>query len=87
MLRSTPAYHLDVNTVLLLQGLWATALAQGQIALGLIIVTVSGFAIRAHVLPRWLAWYGVIAGALTIGRVALVTHTVLWIALLQPAFL
>ncbi|HEV8528779.1 MAG TPA: hypothetical protein VGS60_14710, partial [Actinomycetes bacterium] len=35
VLRSTPGYHLDVNTVLLLNGLWATALAQGQVALGL----------------------------------------------------
>jgi hypothetical protein len=87
VLRSTPAYHLDINTVLLLQGLWATALAQGQVALGLIIGAVSAAALRSSVLPRWLCWYGLVAAVTTILRVGLVTHTVLWIALLQPGFL
>lgn len=40
VLRSTPDYHLDVNSALLLQGLWSTALTQGQVALGGLVSSV-----------------------------------------------
>jgi hypothetical protein len=87
VLRSTPAYHLEINTVLLLQGLWATALAQGQVALGVVIAAYSAAALRANTLPRWVAHFGVFSGVLTLARLVVLTHTVLWIALLQPAFI
>jgi hypothetical protein len=87
VLRSTPDYHLDVNAALLLQGLWFTALAQGQVALGLVVVTISVSSLRAGGLPRWLAWFGVIAGILTILRPVLITQVPLFIVSFQPMFL
>ncbi len=87
VLRSTPDYHLDVNSVLLLQGLWSTALAQGQVALGAVIVVVSAAWLRDGGLPRWLAWFGAVAGVVTILRPALITHIPLFIASFQPTFL
>ena len=87
VLRSTPDYELDVNSALLLQGLWSTALAQGQVALGVVIVVVSAMCLRAGGLPRWLAWFGVITGIVTILRPALITDVPLFIATFQPTFL
>ena len=87
VLRSTPDYHLDVNSALLLQGLWSTAIAQGQVALGVVIVAVSLSSLRAGGLPRWLAWFGAIAGILTILRPVLITQIPLFIASFQPVFL
>jgi hypothetical protein len=87
VLRSTPDYQLDVNSALLLQGLWSTALAQGQVALGVVIITVSAVSLRAGGLPRWIAWLGVIAGIVTLLRLALVTHIPLFIVSFQPTFL
>ncbi len=87
VLRSTPDYHLDVNSVLLLQGLWSTALSQGQVALGVVIITVSAVSLRGSGLPRWLAWFGVVAGIVTILRLGLITHIPLLIAAFQPTFL
>jgi hypothetical protein len=87
VLRSTPDYHLDVNSALLLQGLWSTALVQGQVALGVVIVTVSVSSLRAGGLPRWLAWFGVVAGIVAILRPALITQIPLFIASFQPVFL
>lgn len=87
VLRSTPDYHLDVNSVLLLQGLWSTALSQGQVALGVVIVTVSAISLRDRSLPGWLAWFGVVAGIVTILRLGLITHIPLFIAAFQPTFL
>jgi hypothetical protein len=86
VLRSTPDYQLDVNSALLLQGLWSTALAQGQVALGVVIVTVSALSLRAGGLSRWIAWFGVIAGTVTVLRPALITHIPLFIATFQPTF-
>lgn len=87
VLRSTPDYQIDVNSALLLQGLWSTALAQGQVALGVVIVTVSAITLRSGGLPTWLAWFGVAAGVVTILRPALVTHIPLFIITFQPTFL
>ncbi len=87
VLRSTPDYHLDVNSALLLQGLWSTALAQGQVALAVVILPVSTLALRAGGLPRWLGWLGLTAGIVTILRPALITHIPLFIASFQPMFL
>ncbi len=87
ILRSTPDYHLDVNAVLLLQGLWSTALSQGQVALGVVIITVSVISLRGGSLPRWLAWFGVAAGIVAILRLGLITHIPLFIAAFQPTFL
>ena len=47
VLHTTPDYHLDVNSALLLQGLWSSALAQGQVALAVVILTVSALALGA----------------------------------------
>ena len=49
VLRTTPDYKLDVNATLLLQGLWSTAIAQGQVALGVVVVTVSVSSLRPAV--------------------------------------
>lgn len=87
VLSSTPDYRLDVNSALLVQGLWSAALAQGQVALGVVIVTVSAVSLRAGGLPRWLAWLGVIAGIATILRPAIITDVPLFIALFQPTIL
>lgn len=87
VLRSTPDYYLDVNSALLLQGLWFTALAQGQVALGLVIVVISVSSLRAGGLPRWLAWFGVIAGIMTILRLVLITQIPLFIVSFQPVLL
>ena len=87
VLRSTPDYHLEVNSALLLQGLWSTALAQGQVALAVVILTVSALALRAGGLPRWLGWLGLVAAIVTILRPVLITHVPLFIATFQPTFL
>jgi hypothetical protein len=87
VLRSTPDYHLDVNSALLLQGLWSTALAQGQVALGVVIITISVSSLHAGGLPRWLAWFGVIAGIVTILRPVLITQIPLFIVSFQPVFI
>ena len=87
VLRSTPDYHLDINTALLLQGLWSTALAQGQVAFGVVIVALSTAWLRDGGTPRWLAWFGLAVGAVAILRPGVVTHVPLFIASFQPAFL
>jgi hypothetical protein len=87
VLRTTPDYNLDVNSALLLQGLWSTVIAQGQVALGVVIVAVSVSSLRAGGLPRWLAWFGVIAGVVTILRPVLITQIPLFIVSFQPVFL
>lgn len=87
VLRSTPDYRLDVNSALLLQGLWSTVIAQGQVALGVVIVTISVSALHVGGLPKWLAWFGVIAGIVTILRPVLITQIPLFIVSFQPMFL
>jgi hypothetical protein len=87
VLRSTPDYQIDINTALLLQGLWSTALAQGQVALGVVIVALSAAWLRDGGLPRWLAWFGLVVGAVAILRPAVITHIPLFIASFQPTFL
>ena len=86
VLRSTPAYQLDVNSALLLQGLWSTALAQGQVALGVVVITVAAISLRTRGLPRWLAWFGLVTGIVSILRLALITDIPLFIAAFQPMF-
>ena len=87
VLRSTPDYQLDANSALLLQGLWATALAQGQVALGVVIVAVSTACLSSGTLPRWLCWFGAGAGIIAVLRPSIVTHVPLFIASFQPVFL
>jgi hypothetical protein len=87
VLRSTPDYQVDVNSALLLQGLWSTVIAQGQVALGVVIVAISVSSLRAGGLPKWLAWFGVIAGIVTILRPVLITQVPLFIVSFQPMFL
>lgn len=87
VLRSTPDYQLDANSALLLQGLWATALAQGQVALGVVIVAVSTACLASGTLPRWVCWFGIGAGSIAVLRPSLVTHVPLFIASFQPVFL
>jgi hypothetical protein len=86
VVRTTPAYHLDVNNALLLHGLWAAALAQGQVGLALAVIAFCWHARRQQLFSEWLLWLGLVAGALTVLRLAVVTHIPLWIALLQPMF-
>ncbi len=87
VLRSTPAYELDVNSTLLLQGLWSTALAQGQVALGVVVAVLSAGALRRRVLPASLGWLGLVAGVAAILRPAVVTEVPVFIATFQPMFL
>lgn len=84
VLQSTPAYELDVNATLLLQGLWSTAIAQAQVALGVLAAVISVGAVRRRVLPGWLGWLGVVAGIVTILRPAIVTEVPVFIATMQP---
>ncbi len=86
VLRSTPGYDVDVNSALLLQGLWSTAIAQGQVALGVVVLALSLGALRARALPSWIAWLGVVAGILAILRPAVVAEVPLFIASFQPMF-
>ncbi len=86
VLRSTPGYELDVNTAILLQGLWSTALAQGQVALGCVVLALSFMSLRSGTLPSWLASLGIVAAALTLLRPAVVTEVPLFIASFQPMF-
>lgn len=87
VLRSTPAYELDINSVLLLQGLWSTALAQGQVALGVVVAVLSAGGLRRRVVPGWLGWLGLVAGVAAILRPAVVTEIPVFIATFQPMFL
>jgi hypothetical protein len=87
VLRSTPDYHLDINSALLLQGLWSTALAQGQVALGVVIVVLSAAWLRDGGAPRWLAWLGLVVGVVAILRPALITNIPMFIASFQPTLL
>ncbi len=87
VLRTTPDYHLDVNSALLLQGLWSTALAQGQVALGITIVALSWTWMRDASLPRWLSWFGLVIGAVAILRPLVITHVSFFIVSFQPTFL
>ncbi|MEP7035129.1 MAG: hypothetical protein ABI934_06045 [Actinomycetota bacterium] len=87
VLRSTPDYHLDVNSALLLQGLWSTALAQGQVALGVVILALSVAWLRDGGFPAWLAWLGIVSSVVTMLRPAIITHVPLFIASFQPTFL
>ncbi|UZX02175.1 hypothetical protein F8G81_05750 [Arthrobacter sp. CDRTa11] len=86
VLRSTPDYNLDANSALLMQGLWSTVIAQGQVALGIVIVAVSVASLRAGGLPKWLAWAGVAVGIVSILRPVLVTQIPLFIVSFQPVF-
>ena len=62
-------------------------IAQGQVALGVVIVTVSVSSLRAGGLPRWLAWFGFFAGIVTALRPVLITEIPLFIVSFQPVFL
>ena len=87
VLRSTPAYDFDINNALLLQGLWVTALAQGQVALGVVMVTLSTATLRTRAVPAWLSWLGIAAGAIAVLRPAVVTNVPLFFVSFQPVFL
>ena len=85
-LRSTPSYEPDANAVLLLQSLWPAALAQAQLALGVVVVVLSLGAWRARGLPSSLVGLGLVAGSLAIVRPAVVSQVPLFIALFVPTF-
>ena len=85
-LHLTPSYELDANAILLLQSLWPTALAQGQVGLGVVVVALSIGAWRAQGLPSWLVWLGTVAGVLAIMRPTVVSQVPLFIALFVPMF-
>lgn len=53
----------------------------------MVVITVSAVSLGGSGLPRWLAWFGVVAGIVTILRPGLVTHIPLFIAAFQPTFL
>jgi hypothetical protein len=87
VLRSTPGYTFEVNDALLLQGLWMTALAQAQVALGTLITVLCLATLRTMLLPAWLCWLGILAGIVAILRPALVTEVPIFIASFQPVLL
>jgi hypothetical protein len=87
VLRTTPDYHLDINTVLLLQGLWSTAIAPGQVALGVVIITLSTTWLHDHSMPSWLGWLGVLVGAVAVLRPAIITNIPAFIVSFQPLFI
>jgi len=59
VLRSTPDYNLGIDTALLLQRLWATAIDQGQFPLG---VALSATWLRDPSMPGRLGWISVLVG-------------------------
>jgi hypothetical protein len=87
VLRSTPGYTFEVNDALLLQGLWMTALAQAQVALGTLITVLCLATLRPRLLPAWLCWLGIVAGIVAILRPAIVTEVPIFIASFQPVLL
>lgn len=87
VLRSTPGYTFEVNDALLLQGLWMTALAQGQVALGTLIVVLCVATLRMRQLPAWLCWLGIVGGIVAILRPVVVTEPPIFIASFQPVLL
>lgn len=87
VIRSTPDYRVQTNDVLLLQGLWSTALAQGQVALGVVIAVFSWWAWRARVIPVWLSWLGIVSGLVDLVRPIIATEPPAFIISFQPTFL
>ena len=87
VLHTTPDYQLDVNSALLLQGLWSTALAQGQVALGVVIIALSATWVGDASMPHWLTWFGLVIGSVAILRPLVITHVPFFIVSFQPTFL
>lgn len=87
VLRATPAYTLEVNDALLLQGLWMTALAQGQVALGVLIAVLCLAMLRRRLMQAWVCWFGIVVGIVAILRPAIVTEPPIFMAAFQPVLL
>jgi hypothetical protein len=85
VVQSVPAYTLDANAALGIQGLQFAALIQGQVGLGVAILAVSA-AMRS--LPAWrlVVTVGLLAGTLDLVRPLAVTNPPLAIGVFAPTF-
>lgn len=80
-------FHVDPNTFRLLGDAaylaWVAALVIGALA----IWATSALALRTHVLPRWYAWLGVIAGASQLFALYVFPFLAWWIWIVLTSFL
>ena len=86
VMESVPAYDLDPNSALMVQGLQYVALVQGQVALGVAIIALSFASWRSGALPKWMWWVGAAAGTIDLVRPFAVTSPPLLIATFVPTF-
>jgi hypothetical protein len=84
VIESVPAYALDLNGALMLQGLQYIALVQGQVALGMAVIALSFATWRTGVLPEWIWWLGAAAGVTDLVRPFAVTSPPVLIAAFVP---
>ena len=87
VMQSVPGWHLDVNSALLVGGLWFVSLSQAQVALGTVMIVFSAASLRSRVLPPWIAWLGVGAGLIDLARPLLIAHPGAFVGLFQPSLL
>jgi hypothetical protein len=87
VLESVPGYDLDLNSVLMVQGLQYVTLVQGQVALGVALIALSFAGWRSGVLPKWMWWLGAAAGIIDLIRPFAVTSPPILIATFVPTFL
>ena len=82
-----PGYELDLNTVLMVQGLQYVALVQGQVALGVAAIALSFASWTGGLLPKWVCWLGAAAGFIDLVRPFAITSPPFLIAAFVPTFL
>lgn len=85
VVQAVPAYQLDVNTALTIQGLQFAALIQGQVGLGVAMIAV---AVGMWNVAGWRAVsvVGLVAGSIDVLRPLAVTTPALAIVLFVPTF-
>ncbi len=86
VMRSVPAYDLNLNDALAVQGLQYVALVQGQVALGVALIALSLAEWKGEMLPRWISLLGAAAGVIDLVRPFGVTSPPLLIGLFIPTF-
>ncbi len=87
VIESVPGYELDLNSALMVQGLQYVALVQGQVALGVAVITLSYAGWHAGILPKWLWWLGAAAGMIDLVRRFAMTSPPILIVTFVPTFL
>jgi len=87
VVQAAPSYALDANAALAIQSLQFTALIQGQVGLGVVLIAVS-VASRSNAFgSRGLVALGLVAGAIDILRPLVVTTPPVALGLFVPTFI